>query len=132
MQWEKEQTGSCANGDWSAIQRTPAQLESSDNSSLAAEAAVITEYNDALAQRVDQFISTKGDVNAWVVDTQQPFNVVLDNPDAFGYANSTCYDDDGVTCPWWNNYHPAMAIHNLVASKFAAVVGSPWSAKQEV
>jgi phospholipase/lecithinase/hemolysin len=96
---------------------------------LAAEATIIGEYNYFLSQTIDQFTSSNTDAKAWLVDTQDPFNVVLDNYDAFGYANATCYDADGVTCPWWNNYHPAMEIHDFVASAFASTVGGPWSAK---
>nr|AMJ52087.1 lijH [Ascomycota sp. F53] len=102
------------------IQRAPTNLVN-DQASRDAEAAVITEYNDALSQRAQAFASNRTDIKVYVVDTQEPFNVVLDNPGAFGAANATCYDADGLTCLWFNDYHPGQAIHDLVASKFASV-----------
>jgi len=45
----------------------------------------------------------------------------VDNPTAFG-ANSTgatCFDSDGSTCLWWNNYHPGLAIQKLVGAAVA-------------
>jgi hypothetical protein len=57
---------------------------------------------------------------------------VLDNPTAYGYANSSvgsCYDSDGSTCVWWNNYHPGYVYHNLQANDMVphlAALGSAW------
>lgn len=49
------------------------------------------------------------------VDTQAPFNTAINNPTAYGAPNAVCYNANGVSCLWWNNYHPGQAIQKLVA-----------------
>lgn len=73
------------------------------------EAAIIKVYNDLLASNLANFTSTNAGVTAKLVDTTVPFQTAIDNPQAYGATNATCYSDDGTTCLWWNNYHPALA-----------------------
>lgn len=75
----------------------------------AQEAVVIAQYSNLLAGNLDNFASSNAGVNAKLVNTTTPFQTVLDNPTAYGAANATCFDDDGTTCLWWNNYHPGLA-----------------------
>jgi hypothetical protein len=98
------------------------------NATDSAEAVVIKQYNDALSQKASDFKKAKGDVVVHIVDTQAPFNLVLDNPGNFG-TNATCYASDGKSCAWWNDYHPAYIIQEQVAVEFASVVGYPFQAK---
>lgn len=91
-----------------AINESPLMLEQGATA-MAQEAASITQYNDLLASTVSNFSSSHSGVTAKVVDTVGPFETALDNPTAYGAANATCYDDDGTTCLWWNNYHPGQA-----------------------
>lgn len=102
-----------------AINKSPLMLaESTADQDL--EATVITQYNDLLVSNLASFVESNSGSTGVVVDTQAPFNTVINDPTAYGAANATCYDDDGTTCVWWNNYHPAMAIHKLVAEAVAA------------
>jgi phospholipase/lecithinase/hemolysin len=87
------------------------------------EASVITQFNDMLASSLENFISSNPGSVGKIVDTQAPFLAVINNPTAYGAANATCFDSDGVTCVWWNNYHPGQAIQKLVAE----AVASAWS-----
>lgn len=52
---------------------------------------------------------------------------ILDDPRRFGYLNATCINDDGVSCVWWNNYHPGWRYHELQAAdmkKFLEPLGA--------
>lgn len=80
----------------------------------AQEAVAITQYNDLLAANLANFTATHSGVTAKLVNTTTAFQTVIDNPTAYGAANATCFDDDGVTCVWWNNYHPALASESPI------------------
>ena len=84
------------------------------------EAKVITQYNDLLKSRADTFVKNHDDATVVVVDTQAPFNKVLDSPADYGANNATCYNEDGKSCLWYNDYHPGVEIHKLVAEAVAA------------
>ena len=66
-----------------------------------------------------EFLSGHADASAKVIDTQGPLNEVLDaDATAAAYYNNA----DGMTCAWWNDFHPAMAIHDKVAAAVAEAV----------
>jgi len=88
--------------------------------SQAAEAVAIAKYNDAIATRLAAFKAANAGVVATIVDTAAPFNKALENPTAYGAPNATCYNGDGVSCLWFNDYHPGVAINKLVADAVAA------------
>lgn len=75
----------------------------------ADEAVVIAEYNSLLASGLANFTSTNTGVTARLLNTTIPFQTVIDDPQAYGAANATCYDADGTTCIWYNDYHPGQA-----------------------
>lgn len=62
-----------------------------------------------VASNLANFTSVNTGVTAKLINTTISFQAVIDDPTAYGAANATCFDDDGTTCVWWNNYHPAMA-----------------------
>lgn len=62
-----------------------------------------------VATKLANFTSTNSGITANLLNTTIPFQTVIDDPTAYGAANATCFDDDGTTCVWWNNYHPALA-----------------------
>jgi phospholipase/lecithinase/hemolysin len=95
---------------------------SQGTSAITAEAAVITKYNNLIASYFANFKSKNSGVSATIVDTQPPFNKALDNPTAYGATNATCYNSDGTTCLWFNDYHPGIAIHNLTAQAVASAL----------
>ncbi|KUI67717.1 Thermolabile hemolysin [Cytospora mali] len=100
------------------INETPAMLAYSDDV-RDQEATVIAEYNDLLASGLANFTSTNSGVTAKLIDTSIAFQTAIDNPTAYGAPNATCYDSDGTTCLWYNDYHPGIAINKLVAEEVA-------------
>ncbi|PQE17017.1 carbohydrate esterase family 16 protein [Rutstroemia sp. NJR-2017a BBW] len=104
------------------IQRTPSVLQQS-TSVQQQEGAAVQRYNQLLGQAVTAFKGNYTGVQTWVYDTTGPFNTALNNPTAYGAKDATCYNSDGVSCLWWNDYHPGLAIHKLVAQGVAALVG---------
>jgi phospholipase/lecithinase/hemolysin len=95
---------------------------SQGTSATTAEAAVITKYNNLMATYLANFKSKNSDVTATIVDTQAPFNKALDNPTAYGAPNATCYNSDGASCLWFNDYHPGIAIQDLTAQAVASAL----------
>lgn len=63
----------------------------------------------SVASNLANFTSINSGVTAKLINTTISFQAVIDDPTAYGAANATCFDDDGTTCVWWNNYHPALA-----------------------
>ncbi|AEO68387.1 carbohydrate esterase family 16 protein [Thermothielavioides terrestris NRRL 8126] len=100
------------------INRTPLMLAESTDSQQA-EATAIAAYNAALTTRLAAFTSKNSGVTGKIVDTSVPFNTALDNPTAYGAPDNTCYNSDGTSCLWFNNYHPGIAINKLVAQAVA-------------
>ncbi|KAK0713297.1 hypothetical protein B0T26DRAFT_612124, partial [Lasiosphaeria miniovina] len=100
------------------INKTPSVLLQTAEAQ-AAEAVAIGQYNDAVAARLAAFKSKNSGVRAVVVDTAVPFNTALAAPTAYGAPNATCYNGDGVSCLWFNDYHPGVAINRLVANAVA-------------
>ncbi|KAI0167653.1 hypothetical protein BJ166DRAFT_520377 [Pestalotiopsis sp. NC0098] len=107
--------------------QTPVMLEN-DASSEASLVSAISTYNDFVSSKLDTFKSSNSDVSAWLVNTSVPFYEAIDNPTAYGALNATCYNADGVSCLWFNDYHPGVAIQGLVAKAVAEAVGAPWFA----
>ena len=97
-----------------AIQKTPLML-AEDASAQSSEASAITIWNSELSTRASYFKGNNTGSTTWVYDAQTPFNAAIADPTAYGASDATCYNSDGTTCLWWNNYHPGQAIQNLVA-----------------
>ena len=108
-----------ANVTTPAINRSPLMLSQSTNAQQTA-ARVIDEFNKLLSDRAAEYFKGKTATYA-IVDTQAPFNAAIDNPTKYGSRDAKCYNSDGKTCLWYNDYHPGMAIHKLVAE---GVVGA--------
>ncbi|KAL2257533.1 hypothetical protein VTK26DRAFT_9512 [Humicola hyalothermophila] len=104
------------------IHRTP-MMQAEPPETQQAEAAAIEKYNEAIAARLAAFTAENGGVTAKIVDTAAPFNKALDNPTAYGAPDATCHNEDGVSCLWFNDYHPGVWINRLVAK----AVADAWS-----
>jgi phospholipase/lecithinase/hemolysin len=102
-----------------ATNKTPMFLEQLTADQSAQLVATIDEYNTELAARLAAFSSKNTGVTAKIVDTAAPFNKAINNPTAYGAPNATCYNSDGTSCLWFNNYHPGIAINKLVAEAVA-------------
>ncbi|KAF3013731.1 hypothetical protein E8E14_006402 [Neopestalotiopsis sp. 37M] len=107
------------------IDQTPLMLEN-DASSEASLVSAISTYNDFVSSKLDTFKSANSDVTTWIVDTSAPFYEAINNPTAYGAPNATCFNADGTSCLWFNNYHPGIAIQGLVAEAVAQTVGAPF------
>lgn len=83
-------------------------------------ASVIADYNDLLTSGLTNFTSVNDDVTAQIIDTSVPFQTAIDDPTEYGAPNATCYNADGTSCLWYNNYHPGIAINELVAKDIAS------------
>ena len=105
------------------IQRTALDLTDTTADQASIAAAVVT-YNNLIASNLATFKSSNARIKAWIVDTAPPFNTVLDNPTAYGAPDNTCVNADGLSCLWYNNYHPGQKIHDLIAKAVQALVGS--------
>lgn len=90
------------------------------SSARDAEATVIANYNKVLASSLAKFTSANSGVTAKIVDTTTPFMTAIKNPTAYGSPDATCYNADGKSCLWFNDYHPGYAINELVAQAVAS------------
>ncbi len=108
----------------SAIDKTPSVLKQPAES-RAQEAAVIKRYNDLITARLSNFTAANSGITAKIVDTAVPFNTALENPKEYGAPDAACYNSDGKSCLWFNDYHPGIAINKLVA----AAVADAWKGK---
>ena len=87
------------------------------------EGDAVTYFNGLLTAAAASFKSAHSGSTVYVYNTTTPFMTAIDNPTAYGAPNATCYNGDGVSCLWFNDYHPGQAIHNLVAQGIAALTG---------
>ncbi|KAH7002512.1 hypothetical protein EDB80DRAFT_615872, partial [Ilyonectria destructans] len=100
---------------------TPLMLQQ-DAASNALLVSSIELYNKLLSSGFQSFQASNRDITAKIIDTSLAFNRAIKNPKAYGAPNATCYNEDGVSCLWFNDYHPGIAIERLVASDVGKVV----------
>jgi hypothetical protein len=99
-----------------ATERTP-QVAQGENAEYAIEhlSAAIATWNTGLTSRASTFAAAHADAVVKITDTQPVFNDLLDaDPEA-----ASCWNEDGVTCLWFNDYHPGLAIQDAVARAVA-------------
>lgn len=107
-----------------AQQETP--LMKGNGSDLRKIAAAVELYNGIMARNLKSFKRKHHKAKAWLVSPSKAYYEALDDPQKYGAPDDTCENEDGLSCLWWNNYHPGIAIHRLLAEEVAAVVGAPW------
>ncbi|KAJ5773509.1 hypothetical protein N7457_008405 [Penicillium paradoxum] len=73
-------------------------------------------YNDGLESMIDDFESTHTGTTIVRYDTWSFMPKILDDPQAYGFPNATCYNENGTSCIWWNHYHPGQNYHKLQAA----------------
>lgn len=93
------------------------------NSTQSAEGAAVGDYNELLAKAVDDFKAKNEGVTTWVYDTGDAFNTAIASPETHGAKDASCYNGDGTSCLWFNDYYSGQAIHKLVAAGVTALVG---------
>ena len=76
-------------------------------------------------QPVEKWKAGKGEgvVRTWVVDTAPAFQAAVKNPKAYEAKDALCYNADGVSCLWFNDYHPGQAIQKMVGAAVQSAVG---------
>jgi phospholipase/lecithinase/hemolysin len=82
----------------------------------------IDNYNSILATKLAAFKKGRS-ITAKIVDTHRAFNEALNNPAKYGSPDATCYNGDGKSCLWFNDYHPAVQIQRLVGAQVAKTFG---------
>ncbi|WYZ43343.1 hypothetical protein EsH8_VI_001042 [Colletotrichum jinshuiense] len=106
-------------------QKTPLMLANGADSN-AQLAAAIKQYNDLIVSNLAAFKTKNAGVTSWVVDTTVAFDKAINNPTAYGAPDATCYNANGLSCLWFNDYHPGVQIQKLVGQAVAQAVGAPW------
>ncbi|KDN66473.1 putative fungal cellulose binding domain-containing protein [Colletotrichum sublineola] len=106
-------------------QKTPLMLANGADAGGQLSAS-IKQYNELIASNLAAFKTKNAGVTSWVVDTAPPFDKAIDNPTSYGAPDATCYNEDGVSCLWFNDYHPGVQIQKLVAQAVVQAVGAPW------
>ncbi|KAH0606910.1 uncharacterized protein H6S33_002898 [Morchella sextelata] len=97
------------------VEKTPSQLVYSD-AVRANEVAQIADYNSQLVSRAATWKAGTTGTTVWQFDTQAPFNQVISNPTAYGYADAT------TVCQATSS-----ALHKVVAEQVAAALdGGFW------
>ncbi|CAL5870081.1 uncharacterized protein PFLUO_LOCUS4315 [Penicillium psychrofluorescens] len=81
-----------------------------------AHAAWLNVFNEGLSSMVNDFGAEHPDALPILYDSWSFMTKILDQPQAYGYPNATCINDDGISCVWWNNYHPGQKYHSLQAA----------------
>jgi len=104
------------------INRAPSNLGSDEWSQTTLKAAIQT-YNNLIVARTALFNAANAGAQAQAIDIFTKFDLVLDNPTVYGAANSSCWNADGKTCLWWNDYHPGLVLQNGVADDVAVLTG---------
>ncbi|KAF7959751.1 hypothetical protein EAE96_001360 [Botrytis aclada] len=90
------------------------------NSTTQAEyASSIAAWNTLVKNTATAFQSQRSGTTVKLIDTSIPFNTAFSNPTAYGAPNAVCYNTNGVSCLWWNSFHPGQAVQKLVAAAFA-------------
>ncbi|KAL4918964.1 GDSL lipase/esterase [Aspergillus aurantiobrunneus] len=85
-------------------------------------AAYLDVYNQQIESLVTGLSANGTEVTAVLYDSWSFMTDVLDNPGKYGYQDATCINEDGVTCAWWNDYHPSARYHQLQAEDMKAVL----------
>ncbi|PBP27640.1 GDSL-like Lipase/Acylhydrolase [Diplocarpon rosae] len=104
------------------IELTPYNIAETTESQKAIAESVVR-YNTLLTAALKTFAENKTDVTTWIVDTAPVFHAAIADPTAHGAPNATCWNEDGVNCLWYNEYHPGQAIQKLVGEAVALEVG---------
>jgi hypothetical protein len=77
-------------------------------------------WNDALVANLAAFAQLNPDAVVRLIDSAPPFIEAIENPTKYGAPDNLCENKDGVSCLWWDNLHPGVAIQRLLAKDVAA------------
>ncbi|KAF9777327.1 hypothetical protein IL306_004458 [Fusarium sp. DS 682] len=97
---------------------TPMMIQQGPNSNALLVKA-INLYNSKLSSKLSAFKQANSGVKTLLVDTSVSFKAAINNPKNYGAPDAICFNNDGKSCLWFDNYHPAIAINRLVAEQVA-------------
>ncbi|KAF8957252.1 hypothetical protein BDZ97DRAFT_1906861 [Flammula alnicola] len=101
-------------------ERAPDTISSPTKAALLKEH--IDDFNSVLATHIEAFEATNLDTTVLTFDAHSWFSMVLDNPQPFGFTNTTGF----CTCAtptgffWFNTGHPTERVHQLLAQAIEA------------
>ncbi|KAH7244512.1 Aldehyde/histidinol dehydrogenase [Fusarium redolens] len=97
---------------------TPLMIQQgTDSNALLVKAIKL--YNSKLASKLSAFKQANSGVKTLLVDTSVSFKKAINDPKNYGAPDATCFNNDGKSCLWFNDYHPGIAINRLVAEQVA-------------
>jgi phospholipase/lecithinase/hemolysin len=79
--------------------------------------AGIVTYNKRVESLLSEFKAAYDDVEGEIFDTAPAFREAYANPQNYGSPDASCVNADGVSCLWYDTYHPGVAIQRLVAEE---------------
>ncbi|OJJ63017.1 hypothetical protein ASPSYDRAFT_41714 [Aspergillus sydowii CBS 593.65] len=87
--------------------------------------SVTAQFNNRLRHGVEEWRSANPDSTMRTYDAWSFFTEILDNPQQYGFVDSTCIGyEQG--CLWWDDFHSVSAFHNLLAADVGRfLVGRP-------
>lgn len=100
------------------LSRTPIVKALSSAGQKQAKTAELL-WRSTMKSQLDNFHSTHSEANVDLVDAMGAFDKVLDDPKAYGLPDASCINNDGTSCPWVNDLHPGVVIHEQVAKLVA-------------
>ncbi|KAI0439838.1 hypothetical protein F4803DRAFT_529743 [Xylaria telfairii] len=81
-------------------------------------------FNGQLAARIPQFTGSHAGSVAATYDYHRWMLLVLDSPNQWGFPDASCINGNGVSCIWWNNYHPGSRFNDLLAQRMLPAMNS--------
>ncbi|ETS82703.1 hypothetical protein PFICI_04579 [Pestalotiopsis fici W106-1] len=105
------------------IEKTPDVLSKNATVQEGYRTAVES-FNSLLQSKHEDFATAHPQAKTWLLETGPLFNQALNDPQAFGAPDAVCYNSDGISCLWWNGFHPGQAIHKLLAEALRDLVES--------
>ncbi|KAL4871410.1 hypothetical protein BDV12DRAFT_206535 [Aspergillus spectabilis] len=85
-------------------------------------AAYLEVYNQQLEVMVTSLGTNSSEITTVLYDSWSFMSNVLNRPVDYGFEDATCINEDGVSCVWWNDYHPSARYHQLQAEDMKAVL----------
>ncbi|GAA5978541.1 hypothetical protein JCM5350_003133 [Sporobolomyces pararoseus] len=125
-------------------QRTPF-VQSTNEVIVSIFEEAIAGYNAHLYEFAQTLSQKYPDMNVALFDTQGFFNAIIDQPELYGFKDSTSFcnqyswstnkpNDSQEICRfplsqyvWYNSYHPSWSVHRLMASVLSEMLSAPVS-----
>lgn len=90
--------------------RTPLVQQNYTKAEQSAVSAASNAFNAQLDAHAQAFGNKHYDAKWHVFDPTPTWNRVIDAPTQFGVQNATCWNADGNSCLFYNNFHPVSLL----------------------